>query len=302
LCKSTTYHFVSAMRDRLLGIEGQFTMVRCADCGLHYLNPQPTLEELERYYPSDYDPFTMPLPTELPLLQRWSVNYGLHKRVRAVTQHKKEGRLLEIGCANGLFLHTMRKTGRWRVQGVDVSEPAVRYARERLELDVFQGELQAAHFPSGAFDAVVMWDVLEHLHDPIATLCEAHRLLGPGGMLFLRVPLLDSWDRSIFGSYWAGWDAPRHLAVFSIDTLKRILTRAGFDLEQITCISGSYPAFALSVRFWARDHLSERGQRALRRVLDSLPIRLVTSPYFYLVDRLVKSTVATVTAVPRPAR
>ena len=273
-------------------------MVRCAHCGLHYLNPQPTRSELTQYYPESYDPFCTPRPSELPLLQRLGVNYGLHKRRRTVMGYKRHGRLLEVGCANGLFLDVMRRIGGWHTQGVDISLPAVQYARQKLALDVFHGELQAAGFPDHAFDAVVMWDVLEHVHHPRETLVEIRRVLKPDGVFIFRLPLLDSWDRGLFGDYWVGWDAPRHLTLFSMNTLERMLAQTGFRLERLACVSGSYPAFALSIRFWARDHLSIRTQKWLRKVLESLVVRLVVSPYFYLTDRLVKSTVVTIIARP----
>ncbi len=296
LCDSPDAVPVAEVHDRLLGIGGRFTMVRCTHCELHYLNPQPTISELVPYYPENYDPFVTPLPDELPLLQRLSVNYGLRKRCRAVTRCKRGGRLLEIGCANGLFLNAMRQMGDWQLHGVDVSESAVRYARERLGLDVVQGQLEDARFPDNQFDVVVLWDVLEHVHHPRETLLEIRRVLKPDGVLVFRVPVFDSWDRKLFGPYWAGWDAPRHLTLFSLRTLGLMLARTGFRVERTACLSGGYPTFVLSVRFWAQEHLSAQAQKQLFRILNTLPVRLLVSPYFYLVDRLGKNTVVTVIA------
>jgi len=298
LCRSPDYTPYATVNDRLMGIPGQFTVVRCTRCELHYLNPRPTMEELARHYPRDYDPFTTALPDELPFFRRVSVRYGLRKRCRAVQRFKRGGRLLEIGCANGLFLDAMRREGGWQVQGVEINELAARYARERLGLDVVTGELADAGFPDEAFDAVAMWDVLEHVHNPGETLREIYRVLKPDGVLILRLPLLDSWDRRLFNRYWVGWDAPRHLTTFSMRTLRRLLRQTGFHLEQASSISGSYPAFALSVRFWAREHLPPRAQKELRTAMDSLLVRVATSPFFYVMDRLALGTVVTVVARP----
>jgi len=298
LCGGRNTVVVGRHRDRLLGIEGEFTTTRCTDCGLHYLNPQPTQEELERYYPEAYEPYLAGRDGRLSKLKRLSVEYGLAKRCRAVTRYKAGGRLLEIGCANGLFLNAMRRQGNWELQGVDTSPHAVSAARERFGLDVFQGSLQEAQFATGAFDAVVMWDVLEHVHDPAATLAEIHRILAPDGVLVFRLPILDAWERRWFGRYWSGWDAPRHLTLFSKRTLGLMLARSGFRPKAMACVSGSYLTCVLSVRFWAQEHLSARGQHWLRVFLESLPVRLATAPFFYLVDRLQKSTVVTVAAQP----
>jgi SAM-dependent methyltransferase len=301
LCESPDAMPVATMRDRLLGLEGEFNMVRCNRCGLHYLNPQPTRSELARYYPEEYDPFqaqASPAARGGPALQRWSVEYGLAKRCRAIARYKDGGRLLEIGCANGLFLDAMRRRGGWQLEGVEVSAPAAGYAREELGLDVFCGSLQDAEFPAGRFDAVVMWDVLEHVHQPRETLVEIRRVLKPDGVFVFRLPLLDAWERRLFGPYWAGWDAPRHLTLFSRETLALMLDKAGFRIEETACIAGSYPAFVLSMRFWAGEHLSPAGQRRLRRLLEALPARVLTAPLFYLVDRLERGTVVTVVARP----
>jgi SAM-dependent methyltransferase len=298
LCDSPDCVGVATMQDRLLGVDGQFHMVRCSQCGLHYLNPQPTMEELVPYYSEDYDPFQIASPDELPFLQRHSLTYGLNKRCRLVNRQKTGGRLLEIGCATGLFLDAMRRTGNWQVQGVDVSEKAVECARETFGLDVFHGSVAEAHLGDDVFDVVVMWDVLEHVHSPRETLLEIRRILKPDGVLVFRVPLLDAWDRRLFGRYWAGWDAPRHLTLFSKETLGLMLARTGFRVQRTVCISGSYPTFVLSVRFWAREALSPGAQRFLRRSLEALPARLVTAPFFRLVDQLKKSTVTTVIARP----
>jgi SAM-dependent methyltransferase len=298
LCDSPDWTGVATMQDRLLGVDGRFHMVRCSRCGLHYLNPQPTMEELVPYYSDDYDPFQIVSPDQLSSLQRYSLNYGLYKRCRLVNRQKTGGHLLEIGCATGLFLDAMWRTGSWQVQGVDVSAKAVECARETFGLDVFHGSVTEAHLSDDEFDAVVMWDVLEHVHSPRETLLEIRRILKPDGVLIFRVPLLDAWDRRLFGRYWAGWDAPRHLTLFSEHTLDLMLARTGFCVQRTACISGSYPTFVLSVRFWAREFLSPGAQRLLRRSLEALPTRLVTAPFFRLVDQLKKSTVTTVIARP----
>jgi SAM-dependent methyltransferase len=298
LCASTAYLPLFTTHDRLLGIAGQFTIVRCTKCSLHYLNPRPTMSELACHYPEDYAPFATPPPYELPPLKRYSVDYGLHKRRRALLQYKRGGWLLEIGCANGLFLDAMRRVEGWQVQGVEISESAVRSARERLGLQVFQGTLADAHYGDDRFDAVVMWDVLEHVHDPQETLCEIRRVLKHDGVLLLRLPLLDCWDRRLFGRYWIGWDAPRHLTTFSLRTLQRMLCQTGFELERAASISGSYPAFALSAGLWAEDHLPTRSRRTLQKALNALVVRAAAAPFFWIMDRLTLSTVVTIVARP----
>ena len=298
LCDNDQSEFLYQVQDRLLGIEGEFTLVRCPECGLLYLNPQPTREEIALFYPAEYDPYIDATTDRASRLNRASVNYGMRKRCRAVTQHKSGGRLLEIGCATGTFLAAMRALGTWNVFGVDTSEYAVQKARDQLGLDVFHGQIEEARFLDSFFDVVVLWDVLEHLPDPKSTLLEIRRVLTNNGLLIFRVPSMDSLDSKLFGPYWAGLDAPRHFSVFSRATLGRLLETTGFYLERITCFSGTYPAFVLSVRFWARDHLPPRTQAWVRKALESLAVRILVTPLFKVVDWLKKSTVITVHAKP----
>lgn len=296
VCGADHYQRTGIAPDRLLGIPGEFQMVRCLECGVVYLNPQPTTDEILRYYPADYDAYAGARVDELSGLRRWSVAYGLHKRRRAVTRYVSSGRLLEVGCATGAFLDTMRAAGDWDVYGVDISEYAVNYAQDRLGLKVFLGQLAEAQFPAGYFDVVVMWDVLEHLPDPRAALSEVRRVLKDDGWFIFRVPNLDSWDARLFGAYWAGFDVPRHFTTFSVETVRHLLKLEGFRWHKAACISGTYPTFVLSVRFWARDHLSPLAQRWLVRVLNMLPLRLIVAPWCRMVDWLKKSSVITIYA------
>lgn len=296
VCGADQYERIGTARDRLLGIPGEFQMVRCSECGVVYLNPQPTTDEILRYYPEDYDSYADARVDELSGLRRWSVAYGLYKRRRAVTRYVSSGRLLEVGCATGAFLDAMRAAGDWDVYGVDISEHAVTYARDRLGLKVFLGQLEEAQFPAGHFDVVVLWDVLEHLPNPKAALAEVRRVLKDDGWLIFRIPNLDSWDAKLFGAYWAGFDVPRHFTTFSVATIRHLLEIVGFRWYKAACISGTYPTFVLNMRFWARDHLSPVAQRRLARILGALPLRLIVAPWFRIVDWLKKSSVITVYA------
>lgn len=282
-------------KDRLLELPGEFLLVRCANCGLVYLSPRPTLKEIDRYYPLEYEPYAVRSKLSSPL-HRWAINYGIRKRCLPLVRRKEGGRVLDIGCAIGLFLNGMRRYG-WQVQGVETNPTAARYAQQELGLDVFIGTLKEANFPNQYFDAVTMWDVLEHLHDPMTTLREMHRVLKDDGLLLLRVPNLDSLQAHLFGRYWAGLDVPRHMAVFSKQTLRQLLNEAGFNILRAWCLSGSYPVFVLSLRLFFKEWvMNPRWRDALARVMESWPARLASIPLFWLLDRLNQGPLITVLA------
>ena len=282
LCGGATNTPFATVVDLLLErLDVTAALVQCRQCGLVYQNPRPTLAEMGQHYPPEYDSYVdHAVQKRNPLLQR-AIDYGFNKRCRYVTKRKAQGKLLDIGCAAGSFLLAMQRQGNWQVQGVEITPAVAQMARERHGLDVFTGTLEEAHFADASFDAVTMWDVLEHLHDPLAGLQEIHRILKPDGVLVIRVPNLASWDAKLFGAAWAGLDAPRHLYVFTPQTLSDMLAKAGFETLEHSCAIGSYVTFVLSVRFW----LTQRGASAAtkQRVMGLLyhPVaRLLSAPFF----------------------
>ena len=299
LCQGTVNTRLWETRDRLCYVPGRFTLVRCAGCGLLYLSLRPTPESMGAYYPANYDPFVQQTVEQLPLLQRFSVRYGLRRRCRLVLAHKTYGRLLDIGCATGQFLAEMRRFPGWQVHGVEPSQDAARFARDVLGLDVHQGELASAAYPDAHFDVVTMWDVLEHLYDPREILQEISRILKPDGVLVMRTPSLRSADARAFGPYWAGLDSPRHLAIFSHDTVAALLASSGFALRQISTGGGSFFIGLLSLRFWLEERLPDnRVRHALLRLAGSLPARLVSALPLTLLDRCGYGSSMTVVARP----
>jgi SAM-dependent methyltransferase len=136
------------------------------------------------------------------------------------------GRLLDIGFGNGAFLKLATEIG-WSAEGIDFDPSAVEAARSRgLEVRC-AGVEDLADEPSG-YDVITLSHVIEHVYDPPALLRAICRLLRPGGLLWLETPNLDSLGHIRFGRDWRGLEPPRHLTLFSVDSLRFALTEAGF--------------------------------------------------------------------------
>ncbi len=296
LCGSDHSSVYAVVPDLLLDRPDVTTrLVRCDACGLVYQSPRPTLDEIGEHYPPSYSPYAD--NRRVGRITRLAHAYGMRKRCRSVTRLLRSGRLLDVGCATGTFLAAMRRTGKWDVVGVELSAETARLAREWHGLDVVTGTLEQAQFPDASFDVVTLWDVLEHLHDPATTLREIRRILRPGGLLVLRVPNLDSWDARLFGDSWAGLDAPRHLYVFSPDTLNALLAQSGFEPMHRLATIGGYMVFALDVEFWLnRRGASPRAKQAVKRLLYNPASRLLSVPFFYIPSRLKRGPVLSVAA------
>lgn len=298
LCGSDRYTIHLVRGDLNLFIEGEFHLVRCTDCGLVYLNPRPSLDEIASLYLDDYDQFNIAVQDEPSCLARLDRRYGLRKRCRAILRYKRRGRLLDVGCATGDFLDMMREYPGWEVYGVELSKSASEYARNRLGLAVKTGILEDVDFPERYFDVVTLWNVLEHLPDPLGACQKIHSLLRPEGLLIFDTPNLDSLDARLFGPYWIGYELPRHLYVFSYRTLRALSEKAGFRIVNMRCLYGSHAAAASSIRFWLRARKRDaRWLESVELVLFGRMLRLLALPYFFWMDRLRLSNALTVTCV-----
>lgn len=272
--------------DLLLGLPGEFTLVQCDRCGLLYLNPSPTWDELKLHYPDRYHPFIGTIEEQPSALVRWAQRYGVVRRCRAVTQRQHSGRLLDVGCATGVFLNEMRDHGDWELYGVEPVASAATFARQHSGVRIFQGTLLEVAYPDGFFDVVTMWDVLEHVADPRIYLHEIHRILKPGGWVLIKVPDPWCWEARLFGSFWIGYDAPRHLFGFPRPALAHQLGILGFDLVNVRCLAGGFYTFMASLGFWLDAHGWTRSGRLAQCMARSTIVRVLTAPLFSLVRRL----------------
>lgn len=295
LCGQDRSEFYRAGRDRAHGAPGQFQLVRCRDCRLVYLNPRPTEDEIGDLYPADYGPHQI-ARGRLGPLQRMDVGYGMSKRAMFVERHlSSQGHALDVGCGTGEFLIELRDRG-WRVVGQEVSTNAARTAIE-AGLDVRTCGLDRCGFEAESFDLVTLWDVVEHLHDPLSVLREVRRILKPSGLLVLSSPDIQSLDSRLFAGWWHGLEIPRHLVLFGPETIARALKCAGFRIVERKYISGSYHVRLLSLQAFIRDlSVPEPARRALL-ALAGLPLwRLAIWPVFRLLERAGIGPVMTIAA------
>jgi len=189
---------------------------------------------------------------------------------------------LDVGCATGNFLKVAQENG-WQVLGVEPIGKAAQIARDYYQLEVITGTLDSADIPSISFDVITMWDVLEHLPSPKQALHRSLELLKPGGLLVFSIPNLISFDRSLFGQYWIGWDAPRHFNLFSEQTLRRLLDTTGFEYTTKECILGGKGTFLLSLDMVLNNNQFGSGIKSLYPLISAIlwPYRQIS----YLLNR-----------------
>ena len=294
LCGATESHPLYTLEDYGYKFPGEFVLRRCDHCQLMYLSPRPTPEAMAAYYPPEYECYRMAIEDERFQIMRWMRQGKLARRRRLVERYsgQRTGRLLDVGCATGLFLHEMAESG-WQVAGIEPAASAVEYARRRFSLDVFQGMLQDAPYAPGSFDVVTLWDVLEHTFSPSDNLAYAARLLRPGGLLALTVPNWHCLDRWLFGRCWLGLDPPRHLYVFTDQTLNTMLSQAGFSVLSREFFVSGYFSFVLSLERWL-ETLSPQLSRTFRWVSGLPGMRFPFEPWFMIGNLLGKGSTVSV--------
>jgi len=214
LCDSSDYTPQLESADPVT--QARFLIVRCNRCGLSFTNPRPDPISMQPFYPDEYR-----CHQHRPAKPRRNAD-PLAKLLPPCGQ----ARLLDFGCGAGGFLERMHAL-RWNVTGLDATDTAVARIRAR-GLDAHVGTFPQPHWNDATFDAITMWQSLEHVHHPLDVLHEAHRLLTPEGTLLVAVPNFDGWAARHFGADWYGLDLPRHLTHFTPKTLRSMLERAGF--------------------------------------------------------------------------
>lgn len=195
----------------------------CKSCGLARSVPPIDGGDLEDLYREVED------PAYLVSARERRESFG--KALVRIRRHCKPGRLLEVGSAVGLFLMEARNMG-WDARGIEPSEWAAEQARQS-GLDVFTGTLEEFDPSQGPFDVVAMWDVLEHLVDPVADLRRIADLLRPGGILGLTTVNMGSLGARIFRSRWP-WFMRMHLHYFTPRSLAAMVRREGFEVLHVS--------------------------------------------------------------------
>lgn len=261
-CGETGTLLYNGLTDKLYGAPGRWQMRRCRGpgCRTLWLDPSPHEEDLglayQRYYTHGSEPVTAGAARRLAghigrldLARRYGYALpgrsfgqplgrlaGLRPDLRALLDFqvmylpaRPGGRLLDVGCGDGEFLARMAGLG-WSVEGLDFDGSAVEVARAR-GLTVHLGGLPEQSYPDASFDAVTLSHLIEHVYHPDQLLIECARILKPGGLLSIVTPNAESFGHTRFGPDWRGLEPPRHLQVFTLTALSRLVGASGLTVR-----------------------------------------------------------------------
>lgn len=240
--------------DKVFHTIGKWSYYKCenAECNLIWLNPMPVEEDISIAYQSYYTHVDQ-IEKESGLRRLYSrlqsaflasaYGYGNSKSIFRFllyldpdrlesTKYKVmylkniKGRLLDIGCGSGSFIEYMNNYG-WETTGIDFDTEAIKTAKQK-NLNVKLGSLDEQKFPDNYFDVVTLSHVIEHVYDPLKLLKECFRILKLGGNIVLSTPNNKSLGHKYFKENWRGLEPPRHIHIFSRNSISKILKKSSF--------------------------------------------------------------------------
>ncbi len=264
---------------------GDASIVRCSACGLLHLHPWPSEAEVAAVYGGDYfqnERFLTGTHESLYgyadyVAERFNKQPQYADIAREIHQHlaspgasrheRARPRLLEVGCGLGYFLDQAFEEG-FDVSGVEFNPGAVERLRRKFAFPIHEGALESMEVPPGSYDAVAMFDVIEHLRAPFEALDQIHDMLSPGGLLIVSTPDAESATSRLIGSRLEDFRRTReHLVFFGRRTLSETLDEHGFELVALKSIGHTFELrFLLERLALYQKHVFH----GLRRVVDAI--------------------------------
>lgn len=250
--------------DRVHGHPGDWDIMGCRTCGLYWLWPMPTDEELTSYYstyhthgksrtakPSLFQHLMTSLAVQHRMFRWRSIHWLFFPGKQALRPHllrhvgqylsayllvspsDTSAKLLDVGAGNGWFVRLMSDLG-WDAVGIEPDDEAAAYARNVAHVPVLTSELQVSLFEPQSFDVITLRHVIEHLTSPDDVLKASYALLKPGGRLIIICPNSASLGSRYFKEYWRGMEVPRHVFLYNPSNLSRlVMAAADYEIESL---------------------------------------------------------------------
>jgi 2-polyprenyl-3-methyl-5-hydroxy-6-metoxy-1,4-benzoquinol methylase len=239
-------------------VEDEFSILSCQNCRAMFIDPFPSRERTNDFYPKNYYSYETSEPkgffedvkkkiikfhtdpdAKLGFFDKFLVMLFKSKFSGMPLYKKEGGRFLDIGCGNGTNLRIVKTYG-WEAYGIELDKNAVEFAKKQ-GLNVEQAGLEEADLSGKKFDCIRIWHVFEHLTEPNGAMAKLSGLLNENGEILMAVPNSDSLPRRLFKTYWYALDAPRHVINYCPKTLRYLCRKNNLKIEKIVYAScGSY--------------------------------------------------------------
>jgi 2-polyprenyl-3-methyl-5-hydroxy-6-metoxy-1,4-benzoquinol methylase len=212
ICNSKSQKIFTNLYDLEYDCGDTFDFSICTNCSFVWLNPTPSQECLNSFYPSNYHGFNTQSNFIIKNLYKL-VNYFRIKKYSDFL-NKPNSSLLDVGCADANYFDTLKKISpHVHCTGIENNEEIVSKATE-YGRNVKLGTIDDLD-QSLKYDLIIMNNLIEHVRDPVQELIKARSLLKDDGVIFIETPNTDSWDFKLFKKYWGGLHTPRHTFLFN---------------------------------------------------------------------------------------
>lgn len=272
------------MRDVEDGIAGRYAISRCRKCGIVYLSVRPTRKSLPQCYHHDYH---VRVEGGTGIIAKFIYrlkHFMEYRRLMQTIGHVPKS-LLDVGCGSGGFLMELYR--QWgsscRLAGIELATPTtVEFPKSGI--DFFIGSIEKLR-PARQYEIVTMYELLDHVYDPVKALHAASKWLVDGGLLIGKVPHFNSPWRKVFPRHWDGLQISRHMTFFDDITIRKVLSK---DFKVLS-VSNEYNPGDLGVSLcnWLVSSLSP-GTRPRQSPL-YLPLMLLTSPFSLFMVKVLKT-------------
>jgi len=212
--------------------EHKFSLVKCKQCGLIYVNPRLPGNKLSNLYQQEYYSFYADDASEESRRRKRTFKVEVAELEKITEKLGLNKNILDIGCGGGFFLDSLDDS--WEKHGAELNPVAAEFAKDKFGINVFQGKLDDADFPNETFNVVKMRGVIEHLSDPLRELYQVHRILRKGGLLTINTPNIGSLCGKIYGEKFRLVCPTHHIYYFSTRTLSRMLQKVGFKICKVS--------------------------------------------------------------------
>ncbi len=235
ICDGRIINYVHTSKDYVATNES-FDVYSCGQCSHKFTNPRPLFDEVGKYYQSQN--YISHSGNEK---NRFGITYRLYDLVRNISiknklntikQYNKNGKLIDLGCGLGYFLKGVKDDQTFEAEGIDISEDARNYVKDKFKIAV-KGEEALLGYENNSIDVITQWHVMEHVYDLDKRMKDLKNILSKNGTLFIAVPNSDSFDAKRYGKYWDGFDVPRHIHHFNRKSIALLLENAGFQIVKI---------------------------------------------------------------------
>ncbi|MFP5275322.1 class I SAM-dependent methyltransferase [Coleofasciculus sp.] len=250
-------------------IDGHHPIVQCANCRFYYTCPRDSIKTLAAIYATgSVESYFKETEGKLASFRDEAI---FLKKLTGGT-----GKLLEIGCATGLFLQAATEFG-FEVWGCEPCFEAATLAKEKFGKRINVNMFRSTDYEVKTFQVVALWDVIEHVDKPTKLIQDSYNLLAPGGWIALSTPNFDSLSRRLLGSRWHFFER-WHLVFFDPKTISDLLCQVGFVNIRILPQSKTYSIsyFASYLAKWSL-RLSQAALALINRV-DSRRRVMLTLP------------------------